>query len=96
MNGRLNFLNESWHFVIYLSDLFKGLWVHICKYITLRQWEYLEGHSTVVILQGRDVIVAHCQLSTSIDLVPAYIQRYIISSYVMEMIIKINGTDIRL
>lgn len=56
-------------YIVYLSNLFESLRIHICKDVALRQRDYLEGHSTVVVLQRGDVIVTHCQLSAGIDLV---------------------------
>lgn len=56
--------------VSHLSDLFEGLKIHIGKNVALRKRQDLEGHSTVVVLQRRYVIVAHCQLCACIDLVP--------------------------
>lgn len=54
----------------HLPDLFECLKIHVCKDIALRKRQDLEGHSTVMVLQGGDVVVAHCQLCAGIDLVP--------------------------
>ncbi len=56
----------------YLSYLFEGVRLHVGEYIALGHREDLEGHSTVMVLQWRDVIIAHGQLSTSINLIPGY------------------------
>ncbi len=56
----------------YLSYLFEGVGLHVGEYIALGHREDLEGHSTVMVLQWRDVIIAHGQLSTSINLIPGY------------------------
>lgn len=55
----------------YLSDLLKGLLVKVGKDVAVGLREDLEGHGTVVVLKGRDVIVAHCELGASINLVAA-------------------------
>lgn len=62
--------SEGFTCASHLSDLFEGLRIHICKNIALRKRKDLEGHSTVMVLQRRYVIVAHCQLCVGIDLVP--------------------------
>lgn len=54
----------------HLSDLFESIKIHICKDIALGERKDLEGNGTVMVLQGRYVVVAHCQLCASIDLVP--------------------------
>lgn len=54
----------------HLSDLFESLKIHICKNVALRKREDLEGNCTVMVLQGRYVIVSHCQLCAGIDLIP--------------------------
>lgn len=54
----------------HLPDLFECLKIHVCKDIALRKRQDLEGHSTVMVLQGGYVVVAHCQLCAGIDLVP--------------------------
>lgn len=54
----------------HLSDLFESVEIHIGKDVALGERKDLEGHGTVMVLQGRYVIVAHCQLCASIDLVP--------------------------
>lgn len=54
----------------YLSYLFEGLGVKVGEDVAVGLREDLEGHSTVVILQGGDVVVADCQLCSGIDLVP--------------------------
>ena len=53
----------------HLSDLFERLEVHVGKDVALGQREDLKGHGAVVVLQGRDVVVAHRQLRAGIDLV---------------------------
>lgn len=56
--------------VYYLSDLFECFQIHVCKDVALRKGNDLEGHSTVMVLQRRHVVVADCQFCASIDLVP--------------------------
>lgn len=59
----------------HLSDLLEPVWLHIGEDVALRLGEDLEGHGTVVVLQGRDVIVADGQLCAGIDLVPGIRER---------------------
>lgn len=54
----------------HLSYLFEGLKFDVGKDVALWHGEDLEGHCTVVVLQGRDIIIAHSQLRPSIDLIP--------------------------
>lgn len=56
--------------VYHLSNLFKGFKIYICKDVALRKRQDLEGHSAVVVLQRRDVVVTHRQLRAGVDLVP--------------------------
>lgn len=54
----------------HLSDLLEALRRHTGEDVALGLAEDLEGHGTVVVLQGRDVIVADGQLRAGVDLVP--------------------------
>lgn len=54
----------------YLSYLFEGLWVKVGEDVAVGLGEDLEGHSTVVVLQRRDVVVTDGQFSFGIDLIP--------------------------
>lgn len=54
----------------YLPYLLEGLGVKVGEDVAVRLREDLESHSTVVILQRRDVIITNCQLCSGIDLVP--------------------------
>lgn len=54
----------------YLSDLFEGLGVKVGEDVAVRLREDLEGHGTVMVLQGGDVVVADRQLRSGVDLVP--------------------------
>lgn len=54
----------------HLSYLFEGLGVKVGEDVTVGLREDLKGHSTVVVLQGGDVVVTHRQLGSGIDLVP--------------------------
>ena len=54
----------------HLSDLLEALGRHAGEDVALGLAEDLEGHGTVVVLQGRDVIVADGQLRAGVDLVP--------------------------
>lgn len=55
---------------VHLSDLFERLQVHIGEDVALGKGKNLEGHGTVVVLQGGYVVVAHRQLGASVDLIP--------------------------
>lgn len=57
-------------FISHLSDLFERLRIHICKDVALGKRKDLEGHSAVMVLQRRYVVVAHCQVCAGVDLVP--------------------------
>ncbi len=57
-------------FTAYLSYLFEGFRVEVGEDVAIGLREDLEGHSTVMVLQRRDVVVANCQLRSGIDLVP--------------------------
>ena len=53
-----------------LADLFEGLGVEAGKDVAVGLGEDLEGYGTVMVLQGRDVVVADRQVCPRIDLVP--------------------------
>ena len=58
------------HRPTHLPDLLEALRRHVGEDVALGLVENLEGHSTVVVLQGRDVVVADGQLRAGVDLVP--------------------------
>lgn len=55
----------------HLSDLLEPVGLHVGKDVALGPGEDLKGHGTVMVLQGRDVVVADGQLRAGVDLVPA-------------------------
>lgn len=55
----------------HLADLFEGLSIEVGEDVAVWLGENLKGHSAVVVLQWRNVIVPHCQLSPRIYLIPA-------------------------
>lgn len=54
----------------HLSYLFKGLEFDVGEDVALWHGEDLEGHCTVVVLQGGDIVIAHGQLCPSVNLIP--------------------------
>lgn len=60
----------------YLSYLFEGLEFDVGEDIALGHGEDLEGHCTVVVLQGRDIVIAHSQLCPSVNLIPGHREKY--------------------
>lgn len=54
----------------HLSDLLEPVRLHVGEDVALGLGEDLKGHGTVVVLQGRDVIVTDGQLRAGVDLVP--------------------------
>ena len=54
----------------HLPDLFEGLGVEVGEDVAVGLSEDLEGHGAVVVLQGRDVVVADGELRPGVDLVP--------------------------
>lgn len=58
------------HHPTHLPDLLEALRWHVGEDVALGLVEDLEGHGAVVVLQGRDVIVADGQLRAGVDLVP--------------------------
>lgn len=55
----------------HLSDLLEPVGLHVGEDVALGPGEDLKGHGAVVVLQGRDVVVADGQLRARVDLVPA-------------------------
>lgn len=56
----------------HLSYLFEGLKFDVGENVALWHVEDLEGHRTVVILQGGDIVIANGQLCPSVNLIPAH------------------------
>lgn len=56
----------------HLSDLLEAVWLHVGEDVALGLGEDLEGHGAMVVLQGRDVIIADGQLRAGVDLVPGW------------------------
>lgn len=54
----------------HLTNLFEGFRIKVGKDVAVWLREYLEGHSAVMVLQRRDVIVPHGQLCARINLIP--------------------------
>lgn len=56
----------------HLSDLLEAVGLHVGEDVALGLGEDLEGHGAMVVLQGRDVVIADGQLRAGVDLVPGW------------------------
>ncbi len=54
----------------HLSYLFEGLGVEVGEDVAVGLREDLKGHSTVMVLQRRDVVVTNRQLRSGVNLIP--------------------------